>query len=357
MKGKAKYINYIILILSLGLVILFVMQDAENLSKLPEILGNTTPIYLIFALLCMVFFWVLEIIVQHMFTKSLYRKQDVKNSIKVSMIGQFYNCVTPFASGGQPMQVYYLSKNGVPVGVATTALVAKFIIYQLTLIIYSSVAIIFRLNFFTTNISGFVYLAVLGFLINFFVITFCFTAAYFNTATKKIINFFFKVISAIRIGKFRLVKDPSALVERIETEVNNFTMSFAMVRKQRGLLIKTFLLSVVQLTVLMIIPFILFLAFNPVGGVDIVTMISAQVLVTMISSFVPIPGASGAAEGSFYIFFHMFFGAATAVAMLIWRFITYYFTIIVGGIFVMRAGVGGKNPEVVAEQNITDNSE
>ena len=61
-----------------------------------------------------------------------------------------------------------------------------------------------------------------------------------------------------------------------------------------------------------------------------VSMICAQSFVTMSSSLVPIPGASGAAEGASSIFFSPFFDETTIKsAIALSRFITYYFTILI----------------------------
>ncbi len=54
----------------------------------------------------------------------------------------------------------------------------------------------------------------------------------------------------------------------------------------------------------------------------------------MISSYTPLPGAAGAAEGSFLVIFQMFFDdGVIKKAMLLWRLITYYSSIIVGAFF------------------------
>lgn len=59
-------------------------------------------------------------------------------------------------------------------------------------------------------------------------------------------------------------------------------------------------------------------------------MITAQAFVTMVSSFMPLPGGSGAAEGSFYVFFKIFFMENTIKsAILIWRIITYFLNIVI----------------------------
>ena len=49
-----------------------------------------------------------------------------------------------------------------------------------------------------------------------------------------------------------------------------------------------------------------------------------------VSCMVPLPGAAGASEGSFYVFFSMFFTSATIKpATLLWRIITYYSVILI----------------------------
>lgn len=65
------------------------------------------------------------------------------------------------------------------------------------------------------------------------------------------------------------------------------------------------------------------------------TVVASAAFILMISSFVPLPGASGGAEGSFYMFFRMFFKASgsVSVAILLWRLFTFYLPIVVGVYF------------------------
>ena len=67
-------------------------------------------------------------------------------------------------------------------------------------------------------------------------------------------------------------------------------------------------------------------------------MVAAQVFVAMVSAFVPLPGASGGAEGSFVIFFGKFFGQDIVPAMFLWRLLTYYVNIALGGFFSVWGG-------------------
>ena len=53
----------------------------------------------------------------------------------------------------------------------------------------------------------------------------------------------------------------------------------------------------------------------------------------------PMPGASGASEGTFYLAFSPLFGDYLTTAMLIWRLASYYLTIVLGYIAVVAERV------------------
>ena len=58
----------------------------------------------------MVVYWVLESTELHLALKRFSPQQAPCDTFRATMIGQFFNCITPFASGGQPMQALYLIK-------------------------------------------------------------------------------------------------------------------------------------------------------------------------------------------------------------------------------------------------------
>ena len=64
-----------------------------------------------------------------------------------------------------------------------------------------------------------------------------------------------------------------------------------------------------------------------------------QVLLYIGASCFPMPGASGASEGTFYLAFSPLFGDYLTTAMLIWRLASYYLTIVLGYIAVVAERV------------------
>jgi glycosyltransferase 2 family protein len=82
------------------------------------------------------------------------------------MIGFLYNAVTPFATGGQPMQVYTLSSMGMDTGMAGSVVAVKTLAYQIVMVLYALVMVAMKLHYFQTNVTNFAFLTVIGLISN-----------------------------------------------------------------------------------------------------------------------------------------------------------------------------------------------
>ena len=88
-----------------------------------------------------------------------------------------------------------------------------------------------------------------------------------------------------------------------------------------------FLLTALQMTAFFLVPFCIAQAFGI--KCNVLDMLFAQAYVNMVSSLMPLPGGSGAAEYCFSAFFATYFSELTMKsAILLWRTITYYGTIV-----------------------------
>jgi hypothetical protein len=110
-----------------------------------------------------------------------------------------------------------------------------------------------------------------------------------------------------------------------------------MLQKKVGIIILLIVLQVLQFTFYFAIPFFIQLAIEN-RTVHLWDMVSAQALITLISLLVPSPGSTGGVEGLSYLFYGLFFRTAYIIpAILIYRIITYYASIIFGGLFALLA--------------------
>jgi len=137
------------------------------------------------------------------------------------------------------------------------------------------------------------------------------------------------------LAKIRIVKNPDARCKSAGIEIEKFSMLFRQMSKNKPMLLKLSLITVVQLTANFLIGNIIYLSFG-LSGADTLTLLACQAFVAMISSFAPTPGAIGAAEGSFALFFSLFFpNKLVSLAVVLWRLITFYLPIIIGLLFTI----------------------
>lgn len=342
MNNKSKRLNLIIcgIAFVVMIVFLFFVDDPKTIWNA---ICSAKPLYLLLAVVCMLVYWFLESVNLHLVSKEVKPDHKFKDSFSTSMIGQYFNCITPFASGGQPIQAYYLVKFGMPLGSALTALLSKFIIYQAVLTVYSVVILIFRLSYVTETNGLMLPLVIIGFIVNTAVIMGLLMLAFFRKPTTKIAHFVVRLL-----GKIHIIKDVDEKIKYMDSEMEMYYENFLFIKKRPVLLIKMCIYTALQLTVFFGISYVIYLAFG-LEGWDFLTIISCQAFVSMISAFVPLPGALGAAEGSYVLFYGRIFGDYVSLSTVIWRFLTFYLAIIAGmtvSIYINRKSGFGETEKI-----------
>lgn len=322
-----KYLANIGLMLVTGFITLWVLVGDSNLVSVLDYFTRLSIKWTIIGFICIGLYWGFETIIQHTLVERMCKGNRLWNSFKVVMSGHFFNAITPFASGGQPMQAFIMMKQGVPLGTSASVLLSKFIIYQLTLTIYSLVVLILQLKFFVVKVKGIVYLSLIGFCVNLAVVVVLVMAAFMKKRTTRI-----GVWLVNLLHKIHLIKEPYLLKKKLIKQVKLFNENIGEMRKNKLLLARVCILTIAQLTAYFLIPYAVYRAFG-LRGAEVFVIISAAAFIVMFSSFVPIPGSSGVAEGSFFLLFQLFFPQAILpTAVLCWRIITFYVPLCLGGI-------------------------
>ncbi len=330
MKKKISFKNILNWLLMLFLVLLFcyLCFSDNGLIDLIKSSKGFNKSWLSTAFLCQIINLAIDTYLVYRFTHNMDKNYKFKNSIRVAMIGQFFSAITPGSSGGQPMQVYAMSKQGIDAGLATAALTQKFLVYQTVLTAYSLIAILLRFEYFN-SLNGIVWtIALTGFIIQALVIAALLLFSFSKKLTHKII-----VIIFVLLEKIHIIKNADEKIKSIDSQLIIFHNSNKFLYKNKYTVLETYVCTAVQLTATFLIPYCIYKSFY-LSGQKVSDMICAQAFVSMSSGFVPIPGASGAAEGASSIFFQPFFDETTIKsAIALSRFITYYFTIIISAPF------------------------
>lgn len=310
--------------ISLGIVAYFCLTT--GVDTFVQSFSKLSPLWLVAAIVAMVLYWLFEALALHVLVHHIYPKRRFLRSFRIAMVGQLYNAITPFASGGQPMQLYEMTVNdGMSMGSASSVMTRKCLVFQMGVTVFSLVALVFAYSFFARNISGFLVVTGLGLLINLIYLGALLLLAYNQKLTTRLTNGFVKLFK-----KLRLIKNPATIQERVNNQLKLFHESSTMFANGRAVVALSYVFTFLQLCCYFLIPYCVYRAFG-LAGAPVFMMVAAAAYVYMVSAFMPLPGGSGAAESSFYMLFLLFFSnSVIAPAMLLWRTITYYSCLIAG---------------------------
>lgn len=105
----------------LALTFWYVFRD-ENLGKVLDYLTDADIRYVLPAMAAVVGFILGESPAMSQLLHPLGAKPKFYRCCLISFVGFFYSAITPSASGGQPMQLLYMRRDGVPGAVSTVVL-------------------------------------------------------------------------------------------------------------------------------------------------------------------------------------------------------------------------------------------
>lgn len=254
-------------------------------------------------------------------------------SYKSTLTCRFYDSITPLATGGQPFQIYYLSKRGLNASTASSVPLAKYVYSQIAFILYTLVILL------VTMFGGYIFepwlvtMAWVGLALNSVLIASVFLLSVSKKTAPRIMIWLLKLGS-----KLRLVKDYRATFRRVMRTVKEYTSTFKMFMKSGWMAFFQFLISLVYLTACYTVPFVVYCMFHDTATIQIwFELLMLQVICDLAIGFIPLPGGAGTAELSFAVLFSAYFTQQGIFvwAMLFWRVFTYYGYLIQGALLLL----------------------
>ena len=329
---KNKKINIVILIFALSLVLYFSLKE-----DLYGVLDNFFKVKIWCFFLAIILFLIalfFKSLSLNAYLKKQCGKYNLKKAYNLTLIGQFLNGITPFQSGGQPFQVSLLKKEGMRISDSTSAMLKDSLSYQIALVFVGFVSLLlnYLLHIFDDKTLNF--LVIIWFIVNFIVLLFLISLILFKRQFIKIINTLIDFFC-----KFKVLRKLNEKKDSISQSVNRFYRLLSDSFDDKMLLLKTVITNIIAFLLLYTIPYVVFLSLG--YNNEILYMILSTSFVMLIGNFVPIPGATGGIEYGFYKFFGFFVsGNMLTSAMLLWRFITYIFGMMIGFVsLVLRKGI------------------
>lgn len=89
----------VLLIVAIFIGLLIYMLKVDGIDNVILMLHSVNYFWVFMGLICMALSWLFEAMCLHIPIKNLYPTQKFLNSIRIMMIGQLFNNITPFCSG------------------------------------------------------------------------------------------------------------------------------------------------------------------------------------------------------------------------------------------------------------------
>lgn len=308
MEKVKKFIKITILFYAIaGFIILIITVRKDTLKALSSL--NAYFLFLI------IFFWIFSILFDawklHILLKKLTNyAESFYFTLKIHLIGLFFNAITPFQTGGFPFQIHLLTKKKVEVGNAMVSFMVKGLSnFLLAFLIVPFAIFVFRKNIFILPI-----VIILFVILIFFILI-------FNLPEDFIL--------------FRKIEEKIKIFERFIENFKLFKSTWKSFIKMGRLVLTVFLLSILSFAFhIFMVPSI----FYGLGvKVDPLQAMFLHAISLIIFVGMPTPGGSGITEaGGALLFATIAPKYILGIFVIVWRFFTYYLGSIVGGLIYLK---------------------
>lgn len=321
---KQLFVNVLVFVLLIVATFFFVFKDLD----FGEALGVYTDAkfgFVLLGIMLMLGYFAIEAWNVYSILKSFGEEVTYRQVYKFTLVGFFFCSVTPGASGGQPLEIYYMGKEGISAAHATLALLIQICGVQISVMALGLVGLLFSLSKMET---GIIWLTLVGVLINGVALGILLICIFSKKWTRRIVDFGVAVIKLFGYKKIDQKK------EAIDKSLKQYASSAKYIKAHRKEFWTCIGRTFFQMCVYFVIPFCVYKALG-LSGTSFIQLFFLQAVLFMATSGLPLPGAIGASEAAFLSLYGLAFGEdMLGGAMLLNRSISFYWFVLVTMVIV-----------------------
>ena len=326
MKSKKRIIlNFTIFVL-LFVATYYIIFRKQNISLLINNLKNVNPVFIIISFICMIIYYLIEAFNVNNLLKAFKEKYSLLKSFNATLIGVFYSSITPAASGGEPMQIYYMSKDNIKVSHSSLALLIQLFCHLLSIVVFGVIATIFNIDVVDHRL---LILFSIGLTFNIIVLIIYSIGIFSEKLTNKLIKIVEKIL------RFFKIKNIDIINEKIEKELTLFHESSNFIKENKKEFIKAIIIAFIQIFVYYSVPYFVYRSFG-LNEYNLLYVVSLQSILFCTVSCLPLPGTVGINESVFLLLYsHIYSENSIMDALLLQRGVTFYLFVLITLIIVV----------------------
>ena len=328
-----KTLSLLFLVVVFGLTLWSVFHGAD-LSETLYHLSTVNLHYVIPSILCVLLFIIGESVILFYLMRILGVRARLLHCCLYSFVGFFYSCITPSASGGQPMQVVTMRKDGIPVAVSTVVLAIVTITYKLVLVVIGTVTLLIRPASLMVYLEPVESLMYLGLALNVICIAALLLLVFDPMLVRNLATFFLNLMN--RIHPLRNMQQKK---ERLDRVLNQYRGAASFYHTRPVVIVHVFLITLLQRCILFFITWLTYRAFG-LSGHSMPLIVNLQAMISVAADMLPLPGGMGISENLFLDIFLPIFGEDFVLpGMMVSRGISYYTQLLISGVMTIAASL------------------
>ena len=340
-RRRRNMISFIVSLLIIGCVVYLLFELSNTLEQgdsatFYDLLDGMNWWYLLIAVGLFIIMYAADTLKYTLLGRSYGHKLGIAKDMKVALIGKYYEAITPFATGGQPIQIYYFYKNGMSGSKSTSITMVKYAVQMLAVTVVAAIVMglgVGKLGMIENEITRNTILICgwVGFGINAFIPVFVTFIVFCPRAVSWVINLFVRLLYKIKI-----IKNADKLETKIRQWVDDFAVFSQFVYKKPLTFLLLFVLCLFEPIIQFIIPYFVLVAMcgtevmGMEGGALLFSVMVLSMYATYAAAFIPTPGNSGAVESVFMLAFTVVAESVLFWYVLVWRFLLYYIYVFLG---------------------------
>lgn len=325
--NKKKLIGNIIFGVIVTIVLLVIIFSLNDINEIVNVIKGANVWFLLLTILLMVIHVFLTSITFVIVKTGLPTELKFIDTLAIGSTEYLFNAITPFSSGSQPIQTYYFNKLGASLDESASISLSNFLVYQVTLTVFSTVGMIMYYNKIYEAASHYMWIIIVGYIMNTLMLILIVLVGTVPNI-KRVIKPLFHLIGKIKPFHNKMQEFES----KTDDFVNRFQRGTKLLFRRKRVLIGTSLIRLLDLIIFNAIPIMLFYALGiNVSLNDYLFIIMMSAFAQTMMLWVPTPGASGGVEWAYTVLFTAIAGTSVIVSsMLLWRFITFYLGMLIG---------------------------
>lgn len=329
---RKQLLGNLLLFFGLIAVTFFLLLRGQNPRELWQAIRSARVSMIGIAIGCMCVFVLSEGAVTWQCLRLFGCRSRLKNNIFYALVGFFFSSVTPSASGGQPMQLYYMHRDRIAVPTAALALLVQFSVFQIVTIACAAVGFGTQYAQLVQEGGAFRYAFLLGTAVNAALLAITLAMIFSKRASEKILYLLIRVLTCLHYKK------ANQMQQQLTEQLALYQRGTQYLRQNGHVLCGIVGLTIVQAIAFYTIPCWIVLALHPAAAHSFFAIAAMEAVLYVSVSALPLPGSVGASEGAFLLLFRAFIpSGALQYAMLLSRGVSFYlFVACSGGAVAVR---------------------